>query len=130
MFLIKRCEVRRRWKISDGRRVGAELAGLPPDSRPTAVFCANDMLALGVLQEVVRGGLRVPRDLAIVGFDDLTWASTSIVPLTTVRQPRELLGRTAVRLLLDEIDQGSAHTHQHVSFAPELIVRESTAPPK
>lgn len=114
------------WKIRDGREVGRQLAARSPQNRPTAIFCANDMLALGVLQELVLHAIRVPEDIAIVGFDDLTWASTSTVPLTSVRQPRELLGRTAVRMLLDEIEQGAAHVHEHVIFPPELIIRESS----
>lgn len=114
------------WKVRDGRTVGLGLVERAPEARPTALFCANDMLALGVLQELVLHGVRVPEDIALVGFDDLDWASTSTVPLSSVRQPRELLGRTAVRMILDEIEQGAAHEHEHVSFAPELIVRDSS----
>lgn len=115
------------WKMSEGRKVGLELVDRSPKDRPTAVFCANDMLALGLLQELVLHDVRVPEDLAIVGFDDLDWASAATVPLTSVRQPRDLLGRTAVRMLLDEIEQGSAHVHEHVIFPPELMIRESSA---
>ncbi len=115
------------WKIREGRAVGLALAERAPDERPTAVFCANDMLALGLLQELVLHGVRVPDDIAIVGFDDLEWASAATVPLSSVRQPRDELGRTAVRMILDEIEQGAAHVHEHVSFAPELIVRESSS---
>lgn len=118
------------WKIADGRAVGLELARRQPEDRPTAVFCANDMLALGLLQELVLHGVRVPEDIAIVGFDDLAWAGAATVPLTSVRQPRDLLGRTAVRMILDEIEQGTSHVHEHVIFPPELIVRESSARPR
>lgn len=114
------------WKISDGRRAGRVVAELPPAERPTAVFCANDMIALGMLQELLHAGIRVPDDIALVGYDDLEWASVSTIPLTTVRQPREEFGRTAVRMLLDEVEQGAAHEHEHVVFMPELIVRESS----
>ncbi|HEY8589279.1 MAG TPA: LacI family DNA-binding transcriptional regulator [Naasia sp.] len=116
------------WKIGEGRAVGEMLARRRPEDRPTAVFCANDMLALGVLQELVLHGVAVPGDVSVVGFDDLDWAATSVVPLTSVRQPRDLLGRTAVRMLLDEIEQGADHVHEHVSFPPELIVRKSSGP--
>lgn len=115
------------WKLADGRMAGEALAARPVDQRPTAVFCANDMLALGLLQELVLQGIRVPEDVSIVGFDDLVWAAAAAVPLTSVRQPRDLLGRTAVRMILDEIEQGDAHEHQHVVFEPELFVRASTA---
>ncbi|MET0859859.1 MAG: LacI family DNA-binding transcriptional regulator [Microbacterium sp.] len=116
----------RSWKFKDGREIGLLLVARPREERPTAVFCANDMLALGVLQELVLHGIRVPEDVAIVGFDDLDWASTSTVPLTSVRQPRDLLGRTAVRMILDEIEQGAAHVHEHVIFPPELVIRDSS----
>lgn len=114
------------WKIRDGRSVGLELVERRAEDRPTAIFCANDMLALGVLQELVQHGVRVPQDVAIVGFDDLDWASTSTVPLSSVRQPRDLLGRTAVRMILDEIEQGATHVHEHVIFPPELVIRDSS----
>ncbi len=69
----------------------------------------------------------MPDDVTIVGFDDLSWSAAASVPLTTVSQPREELGRRAVRLLLDEIDRGDAHTHSHELLVPELVVRESSA---
>lgn len=115
------------WKIREGRAVGRALVERRPEDRPTAVFCANDMLALGLLQELVLQGIRVPEDIAIVGFDDIEWAGAATVPLSSVRQPREELGRTAVRMILDEIEQGASHHHEHVSFAPELVVRESSS---
>lgn len=114
--------------VSEGRLAGAQLAELPAAERPTAVFCANDLLALGVLQEIVGHGLRVPQDLAIVGYDDIEFAAAAAVPLSSVRQPREELGRTAMELLLDEIGSDrSRHRHRQVVFEPELVARESTA---
>lgn len=114
------------WNMEQGHKVGKLLCQRPAADRPTAVFCANDLLALGLLQEVVHHGIRVPEDLAIVGFDDLIWASAAVVPLTTVRQARDRMGRAAVRMLLKEIAEGSDHVHQHTAFAPNLVVREST----
>ncbi|WP_344307082.1 LacI family DNA-binding transcriptional regulator [Fodinicola feengrottensis] len=112
--------------VAEGRRAGERLAGLPASRRPTAAFCANDLLALGLLQQMVRLGRRVPDDLAIVGYDDIEFASAAAVPLSSVSQPRELLGRTAAELLLSEARDGSTHEHQQVVFAPELVVRSST----
>jgi LacI family transcriptional regulator len=114
------------WKMADGRLAGERLADREAADRPTAVFCANDMLALGLLQELTVRGVRVPEDIAIVGFDDLEWAGAAAVPLSSIRQPRELLGRTAVRLVLDEITRGAQHEHEHVVFTPELIIRRSS----
>jgi LacI family transcriptional regulator len=113
--------------VTEGRRAGQRLAGLPAARRPTAVFCANDLLALGLLQELTRQGLDVPGDVAIVGYDDIEFAAAATVPLTSVRQPRHQLGRTAAELLAVEADEPpEAHTHRQVEFAPELVVRQST----
>jgi LacI family transcriptional regulator len=111
--------------VAEGRRAGERLLGLPAARRPTAVFCANDLLALGFLQEMTLQGLSVPADMAIVGYDDIEFASAAAVPLTSVRQPRQLLGRTAAELLRSEVDD-ETHEHRHVVFTPELVVRDST----
>ena len=112
--------------IAEGKRAGERFAGLPAARRPTAAFCANDLLALGLLQQMVALGLRVPDDVAIVGYDDIEFASAAAVPLTSVAQPRQQLGRTAAELLLAEARGAAEHTHQQVVFAPELVVRAST----
>jgi LacI family transcriptional regulator len=111
--------------VAEGRGAGERIAGLPRRSRPTAAFCANDLLALGLLQQCVSLGVRVPGQLAIVGYDDIEFAAAAAVPLTSVRQPRRQLGRTAAELLLDEATNPE-HTHQQVLFAPELVARTST----
>ena len=110
--------------VDDGRDVGELLAGLPTRRRPTAAFCANDLLALGLLQQTVASGRSVPDDLAIVGYDDIYFAAAAAVPLTSVRQPRVELGRTAAELVLSESEPG--HRHQQVVFRPELVARAST----
>jgi LacI family transcriptional regulator len=112
--------------VAEGRRAGERIAGMPAARRPTGAFCANDLLALGLLQQMVRLGLRVPEDLAIVGYDDIEFAEAAAVPLTSVSQPRQLLGRTAAELLLEEARGAGNHEHQQVVFAPELVVRAST----
>jgi LacI family transcriptional regulator len=112
--------------VAHGRHAGSRLAGLPARRRPTAAFCANDLLALGLLQEATRLGIRVPEDLAIVGYDDIEFADAAAVPLSSVAQPRHLLGRTATELLLEEARSGASHQHRQVSYPPELVVRAST----
>ncbi|WP_433385685.1 LacI family DNA-binding transcriptional regulator [Micromonospora sp. KLBMP9576] len=112
--------------VAAGRRAAGELLALPARQRPTAVFCANDLIALGVLQELTARGLRVPADVAIVGYDDIEFAGAAAVPLSSVRQPRDQLGRTAAKLLLEEADAGDTHEHRHVVFQPELVVRRSS----
>ncbi|MEV0646288.1 LacI family DNA-binding transcriptional regulator [Phytomonospora sp. NPDC050363] len=113
--------------VAAGRKAAAELAAIAPGERPTAVFCANDLLALGVLQELITRGLRVPEDMAIVGYDDIEFAAAAAVPLSSVRQPRELLGRTAAQLLLEEVED-AGHQHRRTLFDPELVVRRSSEP--
>ena len=112
--------------VSAGQRAGAEIAALPPAARPSAVFCANDLIALGVLQEMTRNHIRVPEDISIIGYDDIDFAAAAAVPLTSVRQPRQELGHTAARLLLDEAAGDETHQHRQVIFEPELVIRQST----
>ena len=112
--------------FGEGLRAGERLLGLPKARRPTAAFCANDLVALGLLQQMTRTGVDVPGDLAIVGYDDIRFAGAAAVPLSSVRQPRELLGRTAAELLLAESKDLDDHVHQQVVFHPELVVRTSS----
>ncbi|MGC4808690.1 LacI family DNA-binding transcriptional regulator [Micromonospora sp. DT233] len=112
--------------VAAGRRAAQELLESPARRRPTAVFCANDLIALGVLQELTARGLRVPDDVAVVGYDDIEFAGAAAVPLSSVRQPRDQLGRTAAQLLLEEAEAGAVHRHRHVVFQPELVVRRSS----
>jgi LacI family transcriptional regulator len=112
--------------VADGRQAGERLAAVDAEARPTAVFCANDLLALGVLQALTIAGLRVPEDVAIVGYDDIVFAAAAAVPLSSVRQPREALGATAAQLLFEEIRSGGDHHHRQVVFQPELVVRASS----
>jgi len=112
--------------VAAGQRAGATLAELPPQQRPTAVFCANDLLALGLLQEMTAQRIRVPEDISLIGYDDIDFAAAAAVPLSSVRQPRQLLGRTAAQLLLDEALGEEAHQHRQVVFEPELVVRRSS----
>ncbi len=111
--------------VGEGRAAGERLAGVPRSRRPTAAFCANDLLALGLLQQAIAGGHRVPEELAIVGYDDIEFAAAAAVPLTSVRQPRRELGRTATDLLLAETTEAD-HVHRRVLFTPELVARTST----
>ncbi|MBO1330316.1 LacI family DNA-binding transcriptional regulator [Streptomyces sp. VRA16 Mangrove soil] len=114
-----------RLDVGAGRDAGARLLGLTP--RPTAVFCANDLLALGVLQALYAAGVRVPEDISIVGYDDIEFAAAATVPLTSVRQPAYTLGTIAAELLLQETgERSAAHRHQHVVLRPELVVRGSS----
>ncbi len=94
--------------------------------KPTAVFCANDLLALGLMRGLTKHGISIPKDLALVGYDDVEFASMLSPPLTSIRQPKYELGRTAAELLLDEARNPTSHQHKHIVYQPELIVRESS----
>jgi LacI family repressor for deo operon, udp, cdd, tsx, nupC, and nupG len=93
----------------------------------TAVICASDVLALGVIRQARRGGLGVPRDLSVVGFDDSALMMCTDPPLTTVRQPIAAMGQAAVAQLLSQVG-GSQVSSDELLFEPELVVRASTAP--
>ncbi|MGY1592122.1 LacI family DNA-binding transcriptional regulator [Geodermatophilus sp. SYSU D00708] len=110
--------------VAGGRDAAGRVIGIPAARRPTAAICANDLLALGVLQEMVRQRVRVPDEFAIVGYDDIDFAAAAAVPLTSVRKPRQELGRRAAQLLLAETREG--HHHEQPVFEPELVVRESS----
>ncbi len=107
-------------------RVMERLLALPEP--PTAVFCYNDMSALGALKCVRSRGLHVPEDISLVGFDDLFLAQYTDPPLTTVRQPKRHMGRLAMETLL-RLLSGST-SEENIKVPGELVVRESTAPPK
>jgi len=114
--------------VDEGRRAGLELAALSESDRPDAVFAANDLLAIGVMQAVLlERRLRIPEDVALIGYDDIDWSASTVVPLSTVRQPSELIGETAARLLIEEATAAGEVTHQQLQFTPVLVARESTA---
>jgi DNA-binding LacI/PurR family transcriptional regulator len=112
--------VRGDWSAASGHSAGVTLAARPDVS---AVFAANDQMALGLLRALAEAGRSVPRDVSVVGFDDIADAADYLPPLTTVRQDFDALGERAVEALVEAIDGGSAKT----DLVPtRLIVREST----
>ncbi len=109
-----------------GREVGGRVAQRRRRELPDGIFCANDLLAIGVMQAVLLiRGLRIPEDLALIGYDDIDFSASAVVPLSSVRKPTELMGRTSVELLLEEIE-GPAARRRQVIFDPELVERGST----
>ena len=120
-----------RLDVASGVVAAEEIVADEPDNRPTAVFAANDLVGLGLLQGFTTHGIRVPDQIAIIGYDDISFAAAAAVPLSSIRQPRAELGVRAAELLFDEIDAGDVglpHQHEHVRFTPTLVVRRSTAP--
>lgn len=111
--------------VLEGRRIGAEIAALAPRERPDAVFAANDLLALGLLQALVmQDGIRVPEDIALVGYDDIDFAESAVVPITSISQSSADIGAKAVELLIgdERADGGRAQ----FEFQPMLVPRAST----
>lgn len=107
----------------------AAKAWMALDERPTAVFCASDMMAFGFISELSRHDIKVPQDVSVMGFDDIDLAEQFIPPLTTVRQDRLLIGETAATMLLERLcTQGDIGEHTAV-LPVSLITRESTAAP-
>ena len=109
----------------DGRR--AALALLRRPDRPTAIFAANDMVALGVLSAASELGLRVPEDLSVVGYDNTHLAAINHISLTSIEQPRRQMGRTAAALLSDRISDPRKRARIR-QVPPRLVARRSTGP--
>jgi LacI family transcriptional regulator len=93
---------------------------------PDGVFCGNDLLALGFLQQLIKSNVRVPERVSLVGYDDLAVARTAIVPLTSVRQPVKRMGSQAVEILVEHQAPSPPGKRAHIRFKPELVVRRSS----
>ena len=93
------------------------------DTRPDAIFAFTDLVALGVKRAILEKGLKIPQDLAIVGFDDIPTAGQAIVPLTTIRQPIDNIGCLVLKTLLNKID--GDRTVTRIFIPPKLIIRDS-----
>jgi LacI family transcriptional regulator len=110
-----------------GFAAGRRLADLTP--RPTAVFAANDSMAVGVLASLSAAGVNVPAEISVVGFDDIPIARYVNPPLTTIRVDIAELGRCAFGLLLDAIGNPAVHAPRHDRVATTLVVRKSCGAP-
>ncbi|KQR23831.1 LacI family transcriptional regulator [Agreia sp. Leaf335] len=110
-----------------GRAAGADIVGRSSGERPDAIFAANDLVSMGLMQAFAMQGadVAVPGQIALIGYDDIDFASAAVVPLSSIRQPSALIGKTAVEILLAEA-QDSTSPPRHVVFQPELVIRAST----
>lgn len=113
--------------VIEGRAAGTAIRDRAAAQRPDGVFAANDLVAMGVLQALMLqgSGIEVPQEIALIGYDDIDFAAAAVVPLSSIRQPSALIGRTAVEILLEEAADDSIEPRQ-VVFQPELVVRSST----
>ena len=110
-----------------GARVAARLVA--SGDLPTAIFAANDFVATGAIDQLDDAGLSVPGDISIVGYDNIFLAALRRLALTTINQPRADMGRLAITSLVERIE-GARTTAARYRLAPDLIVRETTAPPR
>lgn len=112
--------------VAAGRLAAEQFLALPKRKRPDAVFAANDLIALGVLQALTLAGVAVPGDIAIIGYDDIEFASSAAIPLSSIRQPALDMGRTAASMLLELIADPDNAKVRHITLKPELVIRTST----
>jgi LacI family transcriptional regulator len=96
------------------------------DVMPTAIFCANDLLALGVMRALLANKVRIPEQVSVLGYDNIEFAPSAAVPLSSIAQPSYQMGVTAADLLLNECEDGENHEHQQIRFQPQLVERAST----
>lgn len=112
------------WTAESGYRVGREIAA---DPTITAVFCANDEMAFGLMRALHENDLRVPQDVSVIGVDGIELSEFSSPPLTTVKQDFALMGHELVRLVMDQVRHQASH--ERVLIPTTLLVRATTAPP-
>ncbi len=107
-----------------GEHIAPAILALP--ELPEAIFAGNDALALGITNYFLKEGIRVPDQVSVLGYDNVAYAESAIVPLTTVSQTPYQLGFTMGQQMLVEIDADDSHIHQHVVFQPQIVERAST----
>lgn len=113
--------------VAAGRHAGDVIVARAARERPDGIIAANDSVALGLVQSFGGvPGLRIPSDIALVGYDDMDFAATTLVPLTTVRRPRDMFGRTAVDLVRDQAEADVRLPVRTIVIQPELVVRASS----
>ena len=117
-------------RVLEGRKVGVEIASRAPAERPDGIFASNDVVAMGLLQGLTVGPrpIRVPDEIALIGYDDIDFAESAVVPLTSVRHPGVTIAARAVELLLAEANDRD-RPKQQVVYRPEIIERASTGVP-
>lgn len=116
--------------FEDGYRCGRALfESRPHDDWPTAITCYNDLVAMGLVKAIIDLGMKVPDDVSVIGFDDIKFCETFLVPLTTVRVPKFDMGKKAAQMLIAHIESREALTPQRHYLDASLVVRASTAAP-
>lgn len=99
---------------------------LASNAQITAIFCANDLVALGVLRALLESGKSIPKDYALIGYDDIGFSASASIPLTSIAQPAYKLGALAAEMIINEVEHGKNFKHEQIVFKPELVIRAST----
>ncbi len=107
-----------------GEEAAHEILAL--EKHPTAIFCANDLLALGVMRVLSANKVKVPEQVSVLGYDNIEFAPSAAIPLSSIAQPSYQMGVTAANLLIDECESNGDHEHQQIRFQPQLVERSST----
>jgi LacI family transcriptional regulator len=110
--------------IEDGMEAADRVLAL--SDRPSALFVTTDRKAMGVIHRLLERGLRVPEDIAVVGYDDIPYAACAQVPLTTVAIPMRRMGELAAEILFDRLDGAGPSEPRQVLLLPELVIRASS----
>lgn len=100
------------------------ILAMDPSNRPDAIFAPNDLVALGLMETLAAAGVEIPKQIAIVGYDDVAFAASARIPISSVRQPAEELGTAAVELMMELLEHPGAH--RTIAFKPVLVPRQST----
>lgn len=101
---------------------------LASEPRPTAIFCGNDVIALGAIDAARRLGVTVPAEVSILGFDDIEMASWEVFSLSTIQQPLPRMAKVAARMLIDRLEHANGPPHRVVAFPTHLVRRDTTGP--
>ncbi|MBR6089590.1 MAG: LacI family DNA-binding transcriptional regulator [Anaerolineaceae bacterium] len=111
------------FSLESGYKLASDLVGAFPEV--DGIFCGNDLIALGVLQYLMEKNMRIPEDIGVIGFDDIILAGLPQIQMTTIAQPRSLMGKYAAELLINLIENRENPNH-HIMLEPQLVVRRST----
>lgn len=121
---VKRLIVRGNYSLESGRISMEQLLNL--DKKPTAVFVANDLMAFGAMDVLIKRGIKIPEDIAVAGFDDIPFASIYNPSLTTVSQPTFQMGSLAMQMLIDRLSGNASSESREIILKPTITIREST----
>ncbi|GAA1962209.1 LacI family DNA-binding transcriptional regulator [Microbacterium aquimaris] len=110
--------------VAAGRESAGEILAAGP--MPDAVLCINDLIAIGLMQELTAAGVRIPDDVAVVGYNNIASEVSNVTDLSSIEHPHRALGGSAVELLLDELEGRSSTESRQIVFPPSLVVRGSS----